>query len=237
MTAPFDEIYLRIAEFAQNLHTSETHAGVVIAELTEFAATVIPGAQSAGITTVKPHNTAVSTPAATNRWPILLDQIQQQHHQGPCLTAASDQVPIDINDLEHDRRWPKYRADVLAQTPIRSIMSFELAGTPHLMAALNVYADHPHAFDEHAHAIGRIFSTHTSLAWDAARSRDQFTQALASRDIIGQAKGLVMERFGIDALQAFAMLRKLSQDSNIPVAQIAERLVQVDHPLPADPHL
>lgn len=233
MSAPsIDEIYLRIAAVAHNLHISEAHADVVIAELTELAATVIPGAQCAGITTVTHRTKEIVTPAATGRWPILLDEIQQKYRQGPCLTAASEHTPVDINDLDHDTRWPAYQAEARAHTPIRSIMSFELAGTTHLVAALNVYAEQPNVFDEHAHAVGRIFSTHTLLAWDAARSREQFAQALASRDIIGQAKGLIMERFTIDALQAFAMLRKLSQDTNIPVANVAERIVHADHPLP-----
>jgi AmiR/NasT family two-component response regulator len=73
-----------------------------------------------------------------------------------------------------------------------------------------------------------MLATNTALAWNLLRRDQQFRSALASRDIIGQAKGLVMERFGVDAVQAFELLRRLSQDSNTPVSGVAHRLVD-DH--------
>jgi AmiR/NasT family two-component response regulator len=93
------------------------------------------------------------------------------------------------------------------------------------MGALNVYAEEPHAFGPETRVIGLIFAAHSSLAWNTARRDEQFQRALASRDIIGQAKGMVMERYGVNAVQAFEVLRKLSQDSNVPLIQIATELV------------
>jgi len=78
--------------------------------------------------------------------------------------------------------------------------------------------------------LGLIFATHTALTWNLLRRDEQFKSALASRDIIGQAKGMIMERFNIDAVQAFELLKRLSQNSNAPVAEIARRLVYADHP-------
>ena len=69
-----------------------------------------------------------------------------------------------------------------------------------------------------------IFATHTALAWNMLRRDEQFRSALASRDVIGQAKGMLMERFGIDAVRAFDLLKRLSQDSNTPLHEVAERL-------------
>ena len=69
------------------------------------------------------------------------------------------------------------------------------------------------------------------MAWNAARRDEQFKRALASRDIIGQAKGMIMERYGVDAVQAFELLRKLSQNSNVPLIQVATDLVVKRHPL------
>jgi AmiR/NasT family two-component response regulator len=63
------------------------------------------------------------------------------------------------------------------------------------------------------------------VAWNSARRDEQFKRALASRDTIGQAKGMIMERYGVDAVQAFELLRKLSQDSNVPLVQVATELV------------
>ncbi|ORA25358.1 hypothetical protein BST12_03495 [Mycobacterium angelicum] len=74
------------------------------------------------------------------------------------------------------------------------------------------------------------FATHAALAWNISRRDDQFRSALASRAIIGQAKGMLMERFGIDAVAAFYLLKRLSQESNTPVVDISHRLVNVERP-------
>ncbi len=63
------------------------------------------------------------------------------------------------------------------------------------------------------------------MAWNSARREDQFKRALSSRDIIGQAKGMIMERYRVDAVQAFELLRKLSQDTNVPLIKVAGELV------------
>jgi hypothetical protein len=91
--------------------------------------------------------------------------------------------------------------------------------------ALNIYAEEPNAFGQVSRDMGLIFAAHSSVAWNAARRDEQFKRALASRDTIGQAKGMIMERYGVDAVQAFEVLRKLSQDSNVPLLQVATELV------------
>jgi hypothetical protein len=118
-----------------------------------------------------------------------------------------------------------YRRDVLEQTPIRTIMSFQLFIAGETMGALNVYAETPHVFGRESRDVGLVFAAHSSVAWNAARRDEQFKRALASRDTIGQAKGMIMERYGVDAVQAFEVLRKLSQDSNVPLVQVASELV------------
>lgn len=90
---------------------------------------------------------------------------------------------------------------------------------------MNIYAEQPHAFEAESRTLGLIFAAHSSVAWNSARRDEQFRRALASRDIIGQAKGMVMERYGVTAVQAFDLLRKLSQDSNVPLLQVATELV------------
>ena len=109
-------------------------------------------------------------------------------------------------------------------------MAFELFLADHRMGALNVFAERPHAFDGASREIGLIFATHSAIAWNAIRRDEQFRQALASRDIIGQAKGMIMERYGIGALQAFEMLKKLSQDGNIPIVDLSRQMVENTHP-------
>jgi transcriptional regulator with GAF, ATPase, and Fis domain len=227
--AAVEATHLRIAELVQELHSrADTDSDTVVAELAEHAAVEIPGAQYAGITVTR-NGKHIDTPAASHDWPILLDKIQQRHREGPCLTAAWEEKTIHVADLETDARFPLYREDALAETPIRSIMAFQLFIASETMGALNVYAEKPHAFDHNSRAIGLIFAAHSSVAWNSARRDEQFKRALASRDTIGQAKGMIMERYGVDAVQAFEVLRKLSQDSNVPLAQVATELVATAH--------
>jgi GAF domain-containing protein len=217
--------HLRIAELVQQLHSRpDADSDTVLAELVEHAAIEIPGAEYAGVTVTR-NIKHIDTPAATHKWPILLDEIQQLHREGPCLTAAWEEKTIHVADLEADDRFPLYRRDALEQTPIRAIMAFQLFIADETMGALNVYAEQPHAFDQTSKDIGLVFAAHSSVAWNAARREDQFKRALASRDIIGQAKGMIMERYGVDAVRAFEVLRKLSQDSNVPLVQVASELV------------
>jgi transcriptional regulator with GAF, ATPase, and Fis domain len=217
--------HLRIAELVQRLYgRPDTDSDTVIAELAEHAAVEIPGAQYAGITVTR-NAKHVNTPAATHKWPILLDEIQQLHREGPCLTAAWEEKTIHVADLEADKRFPLYRQDALEKTPIRSVMAFQMFIAGETMGALNVYAEEPHVFGQESRAIGLIFAAHTSVAWNSAQRDEQFKRALASRDTIGQAKGMIMERYGVDAVQAFDLLRKLSQDSNVPLVRVATELV------------
>jgi GAF domain-containing protein len=218
--------HVRIAELVQGLYSRpDTDSETVLAELAEHAAVEIPGAQHAGVTITR-NGKQIETPAATHMWPVLLDKIQQTYQEGPCLTAAWEEKVIHVADLEIDDRFPSYRKDALAETPIRSIMAFQMFIAGETMGALNVYAEQPNVFDAESRSIGLIFAAHSSVAWNSARRDEQFKRALASRDVIGQAKGMIMERYGVDAVQAFELLRKLSQDSNVPLAQIAAELAQ-----------
>ncbi|WNG95443.1 GAF and ANTAR domain-containing protein [Mycobacterium sp. ITM-2016-00318] len=224
--AEVEATHLRIAEIVQELYgRDDVDSDTVIAELAEHAAVEVPGAQYAGVTVTR-NGRHIETPAATHKWPILLDEIQQRHRQGPCLSAAWEEKTIHVRDLETDERFPLYARDVLAETPIRSVMSFQMWIAGETMGALNVYAETPNVFDDKTRAVGLVFAAHSSVAWNAARRDEQFKKALASRDVIGQAKGMLMERYGVNAIQAFDLLRKLSQDSNTPLIQIAADLVE-----------
>jgi GAF domain-containing protein len=223
--AEVESVHLRIAELVQELYgRSDTDSDTVIAELAEHAAAEVPGAQYAGVTVTR-NAKHIDTPAATHKWPIVLDEIQQRHREGPCLTAAWEERTIHVADLQTDDRFPLYGRDALEQTPIRSIMSFQLFIAGETMGALNVYSETPHAFGRQSREIGLIFAAHSSVAWNAARREEQFKRALASRDTIGQAKGMIMERYRVNAIQAFEVLRKLSQDSNVPLIQVATELI------------
>lgn len=188
----------------------------------------VPGARYGGITLVEDNG--VSTLAATHDYATVLDDIQRDVNEGPCLSAAWDQHTIRIDDLTSETRWPRYRDAAVERTPVRSVISFRLFQEGSALAALNFYAESEGVFDDESVEIGLIFAAHTTVAWNLMRREHQFQSALASRDVIGQAKGVLMERFSIDAAAAFELLRKLSQQSNTKLADVAERLIALDHP-------
>ena len=214
----------RIADIARLLYENKTPDGGVVAELAEHAATELPGVDYANVT-VTSGRYEVDTPSATHPFAVTLDDIQRRHGEGPCLSSAWQHKTIHVEDLESDLRWPKFRAEALERTPVRSIMGFQLFLTGKSMGSLNVFAERPGAFDAATRQLGSLFATQSALVWDAARREEQFRQALASRDVIGQAKGMIMERYSIDATQAFDMLRKLSHDTNTPLAAVAAKVV------------
>jgi GAF domain-containing protein len=219
-----------MATLVRELHDNDpTDVDDALDRLTRAAVDHIPGVTHAGIT-ITNRGGGIDTPAGTTRYPALLDQIQQRHREGPCVEAAWEHHTVRVDDLAGDHRWPRYRRDALAQTPIRSVLSFEMFANDRTMGALNVYAEQPRAFDAASIDVGLVYATHAALAWNAVRREHQFRSALASRDIIGQAKGMLMERYDVDAVHAFDLLVRLSQESNTPLAAIAHKLVEAEHP-------
>ena len=199
-------------------------ADQALKELTAGAVAFVPGADHAGVTVVH-RGQEVETAAATHRYAIELDNLQREHREGPCLSAAWEHFTISSQDLLTERRWPTLSADATTTTPIRSMLCFQLFTDDKFTGALNFYAERPDAFDDRSVEQGLIFATHAALAWNLLRRKTQFRSALATRDIIGQAKGMLIERFDIDAVQAFDLLKRLSQTSNTPLVDIATRVV------------
>lgn len=233
MTAkPPSGLVLEATELVHVLQRQEAgDIDAVLGELTITAVRSVAVAQYAGVT-IATRDGSVRTASATGRYPVLLDEIQQRHNEGPCLSAAWDQQLIRIDDIRREQRWPRYCRDAAEATPIRSVMSFQLLADPQTMGAFNFYAERPRAFDDEAVEVGLVLATHTALVWNLLRRDEQFRAALASRDIIGQAKGMIMERFNIDAEQAFELLKRLSQGSNTPVVEVAHQVVESQHPGP-----
>lgn len=225
-----DTIASQLAGMVADLERHGTDTGVVLRQLVESGARHVAGCQYAGIT-LADKTKSVTNVVATHRYPMVLDSIQNRYGEGPCLAAAWQQHVMHVEDLNVDERWPLYQRHALEQTPIRSILSYELFADSTNMSALNFYADHPNAFTEESLELGSVFAAHVALVWSMMRRQDQFRSALSSRDIIGQAKGVLMERFSLDAVEAFELLSRLSQKSNTKLIEIARTLIDSEHPL------
>jgi hypothetical protein len=190
----------------------------------------VSGTDHAGVLLVDASKRQLTSVATTDDIMSTLDALQQETGEGPCLAAAAGETAVDdtvvwVDEIASDPRWPRLSARIVAETPARSSVSFRLFTHQGTLGALNLFSDTANAFDEDSREIGRVYATHAALAMFRTRQQGEFRSALASRDTIGQAKGMIMERFGIDAVEAFSLLRRLSQDGNTPLADVARRLV------------
>jgi ANTAR domain/GAF domain len=224
---PFDatELAGRVESLLRQVQGGKaTEAELLLWDLVAAALDGISAASEVGITVASKH-ADISTLASTGPVAKALDDIQRRHQEGPCVAAAWANHMVRVDDLTTETRWPAYAEEALAQTSVRSILAFQLFADNRTMGALNFYAEEPRAFDAAAVEMGLLYATHTALAWNLLRRDEQYRSALASRDVIGQAKGILMERFSVDAVQAFDLLRRLSQQSNTALVDVAHRVV------------
>jgi GAF domain-containing protein len=221
-------IVAQLAELVADLERKGSNTEAGLRELVDSVTSHVTGCDYAGITLAEKQITNV---VATHHYATDLDAAQERYREGPCVAAAWEHHVMHVADLAADERWPRYQRYALEHTPIRSVLSYELFVDGGTTAALNFYAKDPHAFTDDSVELGAVFATHVALAWSMMRRQDQFRSALASRDVIGQAKGVIMERFNIDAVEAFELLTRLSQQSNRKLIDLCEALIESEHPL------
>jgi transcriptional regulator with GAF, ATPase, and Fis domain len=191
-------------------------------KLTSASVALVSGAEFAKISLIENGN--LHSIAATSDLAALLDGAQQAAGQGPCLDAVNAQQPIRCSDLGTDARWPRF-AVAATNAGVRTVLSFPMEVPGATGATLSLFGSQPGAMGIRSDATAAMLAHHAAIALFTAEHERQFKAALATRDIIGQAKGMIMERFGVDSTRAFAMLKKISQQTNTPVRQLAASLV------------
>lgn len=196
--------------------------------IVHLAVTTVDGCDHASITLVE--RGTVDTATATDELAGELDELQYRLGDGPCLDAIRERTPLVVENLEQDDRWPGWRERAL-QHGVRGVAAHRLYVDDDVLGALNLYADDPGAFSADDQRLGVIFSSHAAVAIGCSRVVTQgieeaegLREALRSRDVIGQAKGILMERHRIDADDAFALLRERSQHLNVKLRDLAARL-------------
>ncbi len=164
------------------------------------------------------------TPAASDDVPRLVDTVQYETGEGPCLDAIREHEVFQTDDLEKEPRWPNFSQRAAEKSGVSSMLCYRLFVDADTMGALNLYSKERNAFDAEDRAVGSIFAAHASVALSAARQKDQLEQAIETRDLIGQAKGILMARQDVTAEQAFDMLRRGSQRLNIKLRELARQV-------------
>ena len=222
------EEVVRVAEtFATVARTlAEDRQGVqgALEKIVHLAVDTLEACEFAGISFVEKRK--ITSPAASNDIPKKIDEIQSELGEGPCIDAIKEHELFQTADLRNEKRWPRFSTRVHEEMGVSSIVSFRLFVEEDTMGALNLYATALDAFDESDVALGSVFAVHASVAMSAARRQDSLEQKAETRDVIGQAKGILMARSGVSDDQAFDMLKAASQRMNVKLRDIAEGIAE-----------
>lgn len=220
---PFEE---RLASIARAL-VNERDVQHTVQRVVDAAAANLDGEVSASVSLVS-RRREVETPASSDARAARADALQYETGEGPCLDAIWEQETFQIDDLAADQHYPRWARAVAEQTGIRSSLSLQLfTDREHSsLGALNLYSLQPRAFDAETRGEGLAFAAHAAVALHRAQTEEHLRSAMATRTMIGQAEGILMERLKITADQAFAVLSRLSQERNEKLRDVARRLVE-----------
>ena len=184
---------------------------------------MVDGCDHAGITLV--HHEQLSSPAVSDDVVARVDALQFEYGQGPCVDAVRESEVVHSGDIARDGRWPVWGPRTASETGVRSMMCFRLFTSKDTIGALNLYADREAAFDDEDREHGLALAAHVALAIVASQQIETLHVGLDTRTTIGQATGMLMERFSLSPDVAFKVLKRVSQDSNRKLRDVALELV------------
>jgi GAF domain-containing protein len=212
------------AETARHLYASED-LDDTLRRIIDVACRVIPAADMASMSLMTAGG--IVTHAETNPLALEADRLQHQVGEGPCVDAGREHGIAYVPDTGTDTKWPSFSAK-LSAIGLGSMLACGFYSprpeTGHAACALNLYAAERHAFSEEDVALTVVLAMHAGAVVDASLQQTNLRAAIQSRDVIGQAKGILMERHKVTADEAFDRLRQTSQGMNIKVRQLADRL-------------
>ena len=201
--------------------------------IVDLAVATVPGCEHAGISFV--HRRKISTPAASDAAALRVDAVQSEVGQGPCLDAMLEDQIFKTDDLSTETRWPLFAARAHAETGVRSMLGLRLFARGRTMGALNLMSTKPRAFTDESLSTAALYAAMAAVALNAAQTEETLQLALRSRDIIGQAMGILMERHGITDREAFDRLSTASQNLNVRLKDVAEQVVFTGEDSPENP--
>ena len=222
-----DDVAVQFADMTHLLLSDQT-VDSVLELVATLAKQTVPQTIGVGVTLLR--ETKFVTAAYTDEIVCTVDGHQYQAGEGPCLDAARENQRYEITDMAGETRWPRYTPSA-ADDGISSSLSLPLAARDAPIGALNLYSNRVGAFGN-AGETATVFAEHASVILANAQEytsttqvNDQLKEALKTRELIGEAKGILMERERITEDEAFDMLRRISQHQNIKLKTIAQEVV------------
>ncbi|WP_246080949.1 GAF and ANTAR domain-containing protein [Modestobacter altitudinis] len=221
-----------MSQVARQLQQEHGDVEATLRTIAVVAAATIPGADECGISYVVARE-QVEPRAWTGDLPRAVDTLQGELRQGPCLDAVWESSVVQVDDVAAEERWPAFAREASA-LGVGSMLCFQLFVEGDKLGALNLYSRQRNAFDGESHDIGLMFAGHAAVALAGAEHEENLRGGMAHRDVIGQAKGILMERYKLTADQAFGVLVRTSSLTNRKLRDIADDLSTTGQ-LPAAP--
>jgi GAF domain-containing protein len=223
-----DHLSEGIAELSRLL-VNEEALDDTLQRVADLACRYVGGADVAGVTLLrdgKPSTTVYTDPTSPQ-----IDSAQYETGIGPCLEAFRQQRVFRVDSTAEDEQFPAF-SQAAAEHGIQSTISFPLAVRGNGIGALNLYSKQLGAFSADAEKVGMVFADQASVALanaqlyaSAYRMTQQLQEALTSRAVIDQAKGILMGQHRVGADEAFDILRTTSQRENRKLRELAQEMV------------
>lgn len=218
-----DELAGELSQLARTLQ-SEDDLDAVLNEVVSAAVALIPGVDEGSISVVTARR-HVTSQSPSSDLPRRVDALQAETGEGPCLDAVFEEETVRVPDMANEQRWPHF-APRAAAAGAAGMLSFQLFVHENNLGALNLYSREPNVFTDESEHIGLLFASHAAIAFAGAQKIDHLSHAMLNRDLIGQAKGILMERYQLTSDQAFRALTRLSQQHQRKLYDVAEELVR-----------
>ena len=187
----------------------------------DFASVVLISSQ-------RPEVVAVTHPALAE-----LYQLQIEANEGPLITTIQTNQTVLISDVRTETRWSAQWAEEIIAAGIRSAIHLPMSAGNRPSAVLSLFRAEPDPFDDDDVAVSHILARHAAVAISSARKEANLTTAVDARKLIGQAMGILMERYNLDSDRAFEVLRRYSQNANRKLRDVAQDLIDT-RKLPAE---
>ena len=201
--------------------------------IAELAVLAIDGAEDCSISLARRRHGVIQTIAVTSDVGIRIDEVQQETGEGPCMSSIENHSTFHIPNMATDETWPRFSKRVVQETGIKSILSYVLLLSENETGAMSMLSTKVDAFPVEDIDTGTLFAAQAAVAMADALGHahdrekiEQLEEGMKTRQMIGQATGILMAARGIDAEEAFDILKRISQNSNVKLRVIAERLAE-----------
>jgi GAF domain-containing protein len=217
-----EEIAVALTEAAKSINARRT-LDETLSAIAEAALRSIPGFNHVGIS-ITHRKGKIETMAGTDQLVWELDDLQYRLGEGPCVESVHSQPVVVVEHARHDQRWPRYMPQAVA-AGLRAQLALRLFTEEATLGGLNLYSTEAETIDPDARQLAELFAAHAAIALGRARQEHQLTEAMASRRTIGQAIGILMERYRISEDRAFHFLVRASSTSNVKLREVAQEVV------------